>query len=333
MYYLLGICLALAALLCINAFTSVIMATLWRFINRPACQWSALARANLLFALRILPPVCSLICVVTLLLPAYIVYEPYHSSEIISAKLVFLALVSIFGLTFAAWRGIASWHVTRRLVADWLRHAELVFLDGVSIPAYRFEHAFPVVAIVGAVRPRLFIAAQLFDTLSAEEMSAAIRHETGHLAALDNLKRPLLRASCDVLSLVPCGRSLDRAWKQESEIAADEYTADLEGKSGALALASALIKIARMIPEGTKPTMPAGAFLNDAAGDNIAKRIRQLVQSAEIETPHRNLTPAIHFVVWTLLCGFLGTIAFLIVQTNVLTTLHGAIERFVSAVQ
>jgi hypothetical protein len=84
----------------------------------------------------------------------------------------------------------------------------------------------------------------------------------------DNLKRALMRACRDVLVIVPCGRILDRDWSEVAEAAADEHAARA-GATVALDLASALIKIARLIPEGVKPTMPAGAFLID---DNYDRR-------------------------------------------------------------
>src|SRR5262249_55048977 len=146
-----------------------------------------------------------------LLLPAYIVHEPRHSAEAVSWKLGFLAAISAAGLSLALWRGFATWLVTRRLINSWRRNAELIQQDQLSIPAYRFRHRFPVIAVVGVIRPRLFIADFLFDALSREELAAAIDHECGHIETHDNLKRAILRACRDVLTIVPCGRVLDRA--------------------------------------------------------------------------------------------------------------------------
>jgi hypothetical protein len=68
---------------------------------------------------------------------------------------------------------------------------------------------------------------------------------------------------------------LDRAWAEASEAAADEHAARGE-RAAALDLASALIKIARLVPEGVKPTMPASAFLIGDGADGIAQRVRRL---------------------------------------------------------
>jgi beta-lactamase regulating signal transducer with metallopeptidase domain len=334
MYYLLGICLAFATFFAINALASVMAAMLWRVARRPARRWSSAARSNLLFALRTVPSMSSLVCVVALLLPAYIAHEPQHSAETVSVKLALLSLLSIFGITLALRRGLATWRATRRLTADWLRHAEPVHLKDISIPAYRLKHSFPVIAIVGALRPRLFIAEQLFDTLDAEELSAAVLHEKAHLVARDNFKRPLVRACSDVLAIVPCGRTLDRIWTEESEAAADEYAARTGGATFALSLAAALIKIARLVPESAKPTMPAGAFLIGEAGAPLASRVQHLTRLAGKGTQYHPVAPSVASLIGYLLsCCFFALLAVLVTQTHILMTIHTAIERFVAALQ
>ena len=78
----------------------------------------------------------------------------------------------------------------------------------------------------------------------------------------DNFKRSVMRVSRAALLLIPCGRSLDRAWSEASESAADEHAAQ-QSSFVALNLASALVRIARMIPKGHRQVIPASvsAFL------------------------------------------------------------------------
>src|SRR5260370_38462522 len=105
-------------------------------------------------------------------------------------------------------------------------------------------------------------------------MVAAIAHECGHLAARDNLKRSLLRVCRDALMIVPCGRSIDRAWSENAEVAADEHAAD-RGSAVGLNPASALIEVARMGPAGVRPSIPAGAFiLRQGTQSGMSRRIR-----------------------------------------------------------
>lgn len=332
MYDLLGLSLALAALLTINALATIASATLWRAVARPARAWSAEARARLIFALRIFPATAASTLVVTLFVPSYVAYEPWPTGEVVSVKLGILALLSALGIALALWRGIAAWRATRRLVANWLHHAEPVSIEGISIPAYCVQHSFPVIAVVGVIRPRLFVASRIFDALNADELRAAITHEAGHLAARDNLKRWLVRACRDVLVIFPSGRSLDRAWAEATEAAADEYAARA-GAAQALDLASALIKIARIVPQGARPIMPAGAFLiGEKTPGGIEARVCRLARMAEISDDYKGHHARVLITAtWMSFCTMLVAVAFAATNPRVLATLHTGIEQIVLA--
>jgi Zn-dependent protease with chaperone function len=243
-------------------------------------------------------------------------------------------LISALSLILAFWRGLASWQATRRLVATWLCHAKAVTLNGVSIPAYCVQHPFPVFAVVGVMRPRLFVAGRVFDSLSHDEISAVVAHETGHLIARDNLKRALMRACRDVLAILPCGQSIERAWAETVEAAADDYAARA-GRLRALNLAAALVKIARLVPAGTRLTMPMGGFVlsDDVCG--VAWRVRRLIQLAEADVACQKHGPLISSATtwawWGCLSGFTATITLTAANPRVLMTLHGLIEHMLLA--
>lgn len=280
MYELLGICLVLIALLAVNSLASLLITAAWRLCVKRLPNLSAHARAEILFALRVLPAVLALICAGLLIIPAYIAYEPRVTHEIVSTKLATLALLSATGVVFAFWRFYRSWFATRSLLRGWLRLSERIDLQGLTIPTFRIEHSFPIIAVVGSVKPRLFIASKVLDALTEEELAAAIAHERGHLIARDNLKRLSLRACRDLLMLVPLGRSLDRAWAQAAEAAADEHAAR-ENPARALNLASALIKIAKMVPIRERAEIPLGAYLIGAEEtQGVKTRIRRLLDIA-----------------------------------------------------
>ncbi|MGH9850993.1 MAG: M56 family metallopeptidase [Blastocatellia bacterium] len=333
MFVLLGICLALIGLLTINAFASSLAVLLWRALQPRAQRWTARARAQTLFALRIFPGAVAIVCVAALLLPAYIAHEPRQNADEFSFKLGALAAISAAGLLLAAWRGVAAWVATRRLVNNWLRNAEPIKLNQAPVSAYRLRHPFPVVAVVGAFRPRLFVADQLFDQLSQAELAAVIAHECGHLAARDNLKQALLRACRDALTIAPCGRGLDRAWAQNSEAAADEYAARSDGE-GAINLASALVKIARLAPAGVKLAIPAGALLIGEGASGIAQRVSKLTQLATTGyQPEKMTSFALRTIFW-LSGGALLTAAWLTTtDPHSLVAVHNLIEVVVSALQ
>jgi Zn-dependent protease with chaperone function len=330
MFLLLGVSILLTVLLTFNGVASVVSSVLWGLVGKRATQLSGSTSARLLFLLRTLPAAIGLGTVVLLLAPAYLLNEPRATAETISLKLALVASASAIGIVLAVIRGVASWRATARLAADWLSRGELISIPGVRVPAYRIEHRFPVIAIVGVFRPRLFIASQILDSLTNEEVSAALAHENGHLATRDNLKRGLLRACRDALLIIPCGRSLDRAWAEASEAAADEYAAE-GGRQVALNLAAALVKIARMIPKGVRPMMPAGAFLlgEDEIG-GVKARVRRLLNLAASHrkscSRDRLIAP---FLMWTSLLLLCLSIVFATSNGYFLGTVYAMIEHVV----
>jgi len=331
MFILLGICILLAGLLTFNSLASLTTATLWSLAHRFTDRWSGSARARMVFSLRVLPIALGISCILFLVAPAYLKLEPRSTTEELSLKLGIIAFVSAVGIALAVARGIAAWRATARLTADWLRHAELISIPGVSIPAYRIEHQFPVIAIVGVLRPKLFIGSQIFNSLTPEEISAAVEHETGHLVARDNLKRGLLRACRDAMVIIPCGRTLDRAWAEASEEAADEHAAR-HGRAVALDLASALVKISRMVPVGARPSMPAGAFLvGDDESRGVKMRVRHLIQIASGDGQPAVYEPFVaSLVIWASF-ALMSSLVFLSHgNPHVLASVHSLIEGVVS---
>ena len=329
MYEILGISLGLTALLTVNAFASMAAAASWRLLDNRMQRRSARARAEILFAIRIGPPVIALVAVAAFLVPSYLAYEPYSTNEVVSKKLAALAGISAIGIGFALWRSVRSWLATRSLLKEWLRSAVPIERAEISIPAFRIRHSFPILAVVGTLRPRLFIAEQVLQSLNAKELTAAIAHECGHLAARDNFKRSLLRACCDALLIIPCGRSLDRAWAEASECAADEYAAH-ESAAVALNLASALVRIAKMVPEGARAAMPMAAFLVGNQERGVKARVRRLLEIASTDQPSPARGSYVALVPWAAVAFlvFLGVTVDLYPQA--LIAVHSFIERTVS---
>ncbi|MBI1764168.1 MAG: M48 family metalloprotease [Acidobacteria bacterium] len=333
MYEFLGLCLALATLLACNSLASLGTSLLWRALAARVDEWPAAARARLLFTLRSLPAVLALLVVLFILAPAYAANEPRHGVEPVSFKLAALALLSAAGLLLACWRGTAAWLATRRLLRDWLQQAEPLAQSAFGVHIYRLAHPFPVLALVGVWRPRLFIADKLLNTLSPAELQAALAHEAGHLAARDNAKRALLRACRDVLTLVPCGRALDLAWHDAAEEAADEFAAR-RSQSSALDLASALVKIARLAEPQMRPTMLVSVSFIGYEPGILVRRVTRLTHLAEAGTTStERLTRGVATLQW----GALGALACLalVAASNpaILAAAHGALEFFVRSLQ
>jgi Zn-dependent protease with chaperone function len=332
MYFLLGTTLLLALLLTINATATMAAAGLGRVSKRMLWSCSARTRAEILFVMRIGPPVIAIVALAAFMIPSYVIYEPHKTEEFVSWKLGTLAALSAVGVGLAIARGVRSWLATRSLLKQWLATSTPIQLDAIAVPTFVVQHSFPIIAVVGALRPRLFIAHQVLDSLSHEELAAAIAHECGHLAAHDNFKRSVMRISRAALLLIPCGRSLDRAWSDASESAADEHAAE-RSSLVALNLASALVRIAKMIPKGQQQIMPASAsaFLSDDEDTPRVKlRVRRLVELAATE-PRQLVSSARLFrlMPWLVLTALVVTGVSIESRPQVLAAVHTFLEQVV----
>jgi hypothetical protein len=275
----------------------------------------------------------SLLVVSAVIAPAYFLYEPAHTGEEVGAGLALLAFISASGVLLAVWRGLRAFFATNRLVRQWESAGEPLEAPGLPLPAFQLKHQFPIVSLVGIFRPRLFVSSLVLETLTPGELSTAIAHEFGHLRSRDNLKRSLLRACRDVLTIVPSGRSLDRAWAQAAEEAADERAADGHPES-AVELASALIKIARLVPPGGRPTMPAGAYLiGELEAGTIGGRVERLLGLREQQQfSSRFQGHAASLLIWIAVLSSLIAIAGVASTPGALRGTHSAIEWVVGII-
>ena len=280
MYFLIGISLLFAFLFSVNILASLVATIVWRLIAKSAAGWNARTRVNVIFLLRFMPLAVAVVFILAFVLPAFLLFEPAATSETVGLKLTLIALVSAFGIAAAFGRIFASWWRTKRLIGEWMRLSEPVAVEGMEIPAFRLRHPFPIIAVVGVIRPQMFVAEQILSELDEAELAAAIAHECGHISTHDNLKRMVMRICGDLL-VFPLGKTLDRVWSDAAESAADEYAARRGGRGSALDLASALIKVGRITPREKAWAMRVGAFLLEAADGSLAVRVDRLLQIAD----------------------------------------------------
>jgi Zn-dependent protease with chaperone function len=197
-----------------------------------------------------------------------------------------------------------------------MRAARPLALPSISMPAFAVDTDAPVMALVGVLRPRLLITQPVLDALTDEELRAAAAHELGHQRAFDNLKRLAMRAAPDLLSLTRAARALERRWAVASEHAADRGAGD--GDRARCALASALVKVARLTPPVTPIGEPISALVD---GGDITSRVRRLLDDAQ---PIRSSTIAR----W--LPSAIAVPALFLTYTPLLRTVHAVTEILVS---
>jgi Zn-dependent protease with chaperone function len=268
-YALRLLCLCLASFFLADLAAALVASRLAPLIIRAAEKLDARSAARLLLVFRLLPAALAILLVGALCAPSYLSLEQREGAEFVG-----------FGCLAAAVLGAAAWaaSVARTIRAigrsgRYLRACEMagstVRLPGEGFSVCLVEGVTPLLAVAGVVRQRLIVSRPVIDALTPDQLAAAVRHERAHCSSWDNLKRLLiLLAPVSMESFA----ALDAAWARFTEWAADDRAVS-EGPGGPLALAEALIRVARL--GGAKAPSPlVSAF---AAGE-IPARVERLLK-------------------------------------------------------
>jgi hypothetical protein len=229
------------------------------------------------FALRVAPAAAAVLFSLVLFVPSYSRYEPLDSLEGFDITLTACAAIALVFFAAAAARCVGAWRNAVRRVRCWMRSAQRLPIDA-AVPAFVVDTPVPVMALAGVVRPRLLVSRTLIDAFTSEELNAAVAHEIGHRRAFDNLKRLVMCAAPDALAFTSVGRALERRWASAAEHAADRMSDD-ERPSARWALASALVKVARLTPTEPSASEPISTLLG---GADIASRVQRLLDDAPV---------------------------------------------------
>jgi len=302
----------LAAFATANAVASA--ATMWQW-HRARVPLAPVDRAAYLFHLRLLPLVASALWT-SLAMWSFFLFEPRGENERIGEVLLGVSACGLALLVVAVARVAVAVVRHRRLLGDWLRDATPITLPGITVPALAIHTAFPVVAVVGLLKPRLVVAQCVLDACPPDELAAILDHERGHITRHDNARRMLLLALPDPLSWTRIGRAIDLAWHDAAEEVADEAPGAGRGDAGRIALAAALVRVARMVPTGvTLSELPASALYR---GEPLESRVRRLLDPI----PPRPRAPR-HYQ-WFALAAFIG------VSIVLLNPIHELLEAAVT---
>ena len=240
-----------------------------------ACGWTALCprtRATLLRHARLAPLTGGLVFVALVQL-AFWVFEPANQRESSGIVLPILAAAGLWivgSVAGRAWRGVRA---TRALTTAWRASlAQPAQVPGWSGEAWAIESAFPVVAVTGVRRARLFVSRAVLASCTREELAVIAAHERAHLVAHDNRSR--------LLFLLAPGAGGAAAYLERSWNDAAEEIADLQARAAGdgVTLARALVKVARLAP-GPVPTPCLASAL--IGGDTLEQRVRRLVAPAQ----------------------------------------------------
>lgn len=227
--------------------------------------------AGQLLRLRLMPSLLGATLTAGVVLPSFLRHEPSNPLERVGPVVLMLALGSAFLIGHGLWRAWQARVATRRIVATWSAAGRHTTLGGTTLDV--IDVAAPIVALVGLWRPRVVVARAVVDACTPTELAQVAAHEHAHRAAGDNVKRLLMLAAPDVLAWLPLAATLLDRWHLASEEAADAAAVG-DDRQARLALASALIKVARLATQGA--LIPS--LVSHLTGlDGIERRVRRLL--------------------------------------------------------
>jgi Zn-dependent protease with chaperone function len=309
-----GATLTLAWFTLVNIALSLIVAVIAMGLVRSR----AIEQASLWLAIRLLPAVGAIAFVAIVFVPSYWRYEPREMVEGFDLSLTLVAAAGMVIAAAALARGIIAARRANARVERWMRGAREVASSSGELPMYEVDADQPVIALSGVFRQRLLVTRGLVDALSPAELAASVAHEVGHLRALDNLKRLVMHASPDILIAFPAARALEQRWASAAEHAADRMAGS--GEAVRCALASALVKVARLTPSVPPSTEPISTLI---AGGEIASRVQRLLDDGQVSDGRGRSLP-----MWIAACAVL-TVPVFLAYTPLLRAVHEATEILV----
>jgi hypothetical protein len=258
---------SLGAHFLVSTVIGLAVAMVWQRVALVPARAAVTSRR--LFALRLLPAAGGLLAGI-LVMVGYVIWEGRAEGEIVGPVALGAAAAGLASFVHAGARLFIVVGRTIRVSCELVARVEST-LPTRPLPASIVDTAFPVVAIVGLVASRLFVARSVVDACSPDEFDAVLAHEHAHARQYDNLRRLAMAASPDVLGLLPGGLALETAWLQAAELAADETAA--AGCHRGVSLASALVKVARLAAALAEP-LPASALYR---GEPVTERVHRLL--------------------------------------------------------
>ena len=292
---------ALAAYALLNAAASIVVALAWRSRIARRQHPSPVIRARRLLCLRASSSLGPAILTLGVVAPAFAIFEPDRPSEVLGPVVIVLALVASIQIAISLAIALAAALRTHAAARTWLLGSVPLSLDPpAGVPAYVIDAVAPIVALVGALRPKLVAARSVIEACSAVELAAIVAHERGHLHSRDNLKRLLLACAPDALRWTAAHQQIAAAWNNAAEDAADDAATQGDAASR-VDLAALLIKIARLTSHAVWPAATVSPFVEP---HELDRRVRRLLEGEAACSNHgsRSVT-SILLVAVTLVAG------------------------------
>src|SRR5215813_1122100 len=176
---------SLAFFALLYTFLSVALLLAWKQLSRAICKRLT---SGGLFILRVAPFAIAAAVSLFLILPSFVVLEAHSMDEDMGT--VVLGVCGLLFLFAGLFRVILAETRTRRIVSACLEGA-VEFKSGEIARAVIAPTSVSPLMMVGIRVPRIVISESTHHMLSDAELLAAVRHETEHLRARDNLKKAI----------------------------------------------------------------------------------------------------------------------------------------------
>ena len=314
MFLLRGILVTCSAFALTYVLLSTAVAGVWPLVARIGRD-QLRQSATLLYALRMMPAAISLAVAFGLMVPSFLRYEPRRSEEEMGALLFLLTGLFLLLIAAGIMRAVRACSRTRRWIEQ-VSSFKANAMGGSGVAMVETMTAGPPVALAGIRHPRLFVSPLAKKLLTEPELACAVAHEVSHARSHDNLKKLLLHG-CGF----PGTSSLDQAFAEATEFAADRAAATTQ--SEALDLASALVKIARVQATPELPCLVSG--FAQAPATILQARIECLIHySDEQSRAARYSVPLLALATAVVLSGFT-----LLSYGSLLTLAHRVTELIV----
>lgn len=269
MFVLRGVMVGLGFFGVLYCLLSLLTVCLWQ-TARPLWRTSSFGRARLLFGLRIAPLAAATFTTLAFALPAFFLLEGGMDEDV--GTLLF-SMGTVLLLAAGLFRVVTAQNAATRTVEKWLKGARP--LDaGTIAPTLQAKPGLPPLLLYGISTHKVLVSETAVARLTSDELRVAVKHEMGHVRSRDNLKKLILHAAA-----FPGMGSLEQAWQEASEFAADESA--VSNSNDAINLAAALVKLGELVPVHDSPAFTTGLVnLTPLVG----MRVRRLLAWSEINS-------------------------------------------------
>ncbi|MCU1299933.1 MAG: peptidase BlaR1 [Candidatus Sulfotelmatobacter sp.] len=314
-----GILISSSIFVVLYCALSVTVCNLWRRVWYCGERHQQRRCADLLFALRMLPFGVASAVTFVVAVPSFLLLEPRAGSESIGPMPSILGLCGIVLLIWGIRNATMAWMRASRMLAQWSLKATFICSSPIrsqkSVSVLRTSADVPPLTAAGIFRPTVWLSRAAEFVLNDRELQTALRHEAVHVQRRDNLRKLVMR-----LVAFPGMNGLERAWRERTEMAADD--AAVSSASEALDLAAAVIKLSRLV--SVQPAGEVTMALVHSPAESVNARVERLISWNE-----RHDVPNRHSFRYSLCAAAVAVTTLAVTYSYLLVRMHAVTEWLV----